>query len=402
MSSDPVSNNIVVYREHLLYYSETFILTQTEAIRRFKPYYVGTRRVQGIATPPERTIVINQGNRIGQLAEAWYKASGFSRALDNRLRALKPKLLHAHFGADGAMALPVTRRLNLPLVVTFHGYDATMHDHVLLTSRGIRNRRLVTRRPQLIQNGALFIAVSEHIRRNLLARGFPAERVVTHYNGIDVSVFSPVAELSREPLVLFVGRCVEKKGIAHLLRAMQAVQLRVPDAQLVVIGDGPLRPELETLASELRLNCRFLGVQPSEEVRTWMRSAQVFCVPSITASNGDTEGLPTVILEALAIGLPIVTTDSAGNPEAVQHGQTGLVVPEKDEAALASALLCLLEDEALRERLRRAGLEDVHARFDARRLVGHLESLYQEVAENASIQRRLQARTPHTSDVGSP
>lgn len=393
-----MSRNVVIYHEDLLAYSETFILNQAEALAQFTPYYVGTRRVEGIATPAERTIVLNGGDTAGRLCELWYKATGFSGHLDTEIRALQPRLMHAHFGSDGAMALPLARRLRLPLIVTFHGSDATMHDQHLLASRSLRNRRLVTKRPQLIQTGALFIAVSEHIRTQLLAKGFPAQKVVTQYNGIDTSVFVPAPEAAPDPVVLFVGRHVEKKGGSYLLRAMHKVQQQLPEARLVLIGDGPLRRELEELAGQLGLNCLFLGRQTSEQVREWMRAARVFCLPSITAQNGDTEGLPTVILEAMAMGLPTVTTQSAGNPEAVTHGTTGWVVKERDDAGLAQALLTLLEDSHLRQNFRAAALADVRTRFDSRDLVRGLEALYERVM--ASAVAYPEPRTQPASDMG--
>jgi colanic acid/amylovoran biosynthesis glycosyltransferase len=372
--------HLVIYRENLLAYSETFILNQAETLTRFRPYYVGTRRVDGIATPAERTLILNGGNLRGRLSELWYKATGLAPRLHRQISAVRPQLIHAHFGPDGAQALPLARRLNVPLVVTFHGFDATMHDADLRASSVLRDRQLVTKRPQLIREGALFIAVSDHIRRQLLAKGFPAHKVVTHYNGIDPSVFVPAAELTQEPVVLFVGRYVEKKGVSSLLRAMHGVQQRLPEARLVLIGEGPLQPSLEAQAAELGLKALFVGRQTPEQVRGWMQAARVLCVPSITAQNGDTEGLPTVILEAMAMGLPTVTTDSAGNPEAVTHGKTGWVVPEHDEAGLAHAMLTLLEDHDLSRRFRAAALDDVRARFDARALVQALEGLYEQVA----------------------
>ncbi|WP_019009205.1 glycosyltransferase [Deinococcus aquatilis] len=390
--------HVVIYRENLLAYSETFILNQAEALTRFTPYYVGTRRVEGISTPSDRTLILSSGDLRGRLSELWYKATGLAPRLDRQIRAVRPQLLHAHFGPDGAQALPLARRLKLPLVVTFHGFDATMHDAELRASPVLRDRQLVSRRPELIRKGALFIAVSEHIRRQLLAKGFPAQKVVTHYNGIDTSVFVPAAEPAEEPLVLFVGRHVEKKGGSSLLRAMHTLQQRLPAARLVLIGEGPLLQPLEELAAQLGLNALFVGRQTPEQVRGWMREAQVLCVPSVTARNGDTEGLPTVILEAMAMGLPTVTTASAGNPEAVTHGETGFVVPEHDEAALAHAILQLLEDRPLSQRFRAAALDDVRARFDSRVLVRKLEGLYESVSSAESVQAQQRR---WSGDVGS-
>lgn len=380
-----MKRHIVIYHEDLLAYSETFILNQAESLRHFTPHYLGTRRTQGLLTPPERTTVLNGGTALGRAEELLYKASGYSPRLNAQLRFLQPLLIHAHFGSNGAMVLPLARRVGLPLIVTFHGRDATMHDEALLASGSLRDRRLVTRRAQLARSGALFIAVSEHIRRQLLARGYPGHKIVTHYNGIATTFFTPAPQQQRAPVssvrsVLFVGRFVEKKGVIYLLRAMAAVQRLMPGVRLVLIGSGPLRPQLEALAHDLNVNCEFLGSQPPEVVLEQMRAAQVFCLPSVTASDGDTEGLPTVLLEALATGLPVVTTLSAGNPEAVSDGETGLLVPERDEAALAQAITRLLCDEPLRRRLGYAARHAVVSGFDAAQQALGLEALYARVA----------------------
>ncbi len=396
--------NIVIYHEDLLAYSETFILSQAESVQRFTPHYVGTRRVTGIETPRERTMVLNDHSPLGRARELTYKATGFSPHLVSHLRALNPVLMHAHFGSDGAMALPLAQRLRLPLVVTFHGYDATTHDDHLRASRSLRNRRLLSRRPQLIASCALIIAVSDHIRRSLLARGYRPEQVVTHYTGIDPTHFTPDPDEVREaaPTVLFVGRFVEKKGCVYLLRAMQAVTQAVPGARLVLIGDGPLRAEMEAAARDLHVHAEFLGRQSIGSVRDWMRRAWVFCLPSITASSGDTEGLPTVILEAMASGLPTVTTDSAGNPEAVTDGEVGFTVPERDEAGLAQALVRLLRDEPLRRRFARLGRQVVLDRFDMNKQARALEALYERASATGEAPRRTPTRvfTPDTEGVG--
>ncbi|MFC4455905.1 glycosyltransferase [Deinococcus sonorensis] len=374
--------NIVIYRENLLAYSETFILNQAESLQNFRPYYVGTRRLNGLSLPEDRSVVLSSGTVVGRAEELLYKFSGFAPRLHARLRQIRPALIHAHFGSDGVMALPLARRLRVPLLVTFHGYDAAMHDEALLALPNLRDRRLVQQRPQLIREATLFLAVSEHIRRLLIAKGFPAEKIVTHYNGVDTHRFDyrdPAQASDLPPLVLFVGRMVEKKGVADLLRAMQQVRAQLPEARLVLLGDGPLLTELQTLAGHLGLPCDFMGRQSVPEIQQWMAQASLLCVPSVTAQNGDTEGLPTVVLEAQACGLPVVATEHAGIPEAVQHEVNGLVVPERDPAQLAAALTRLLTDAPLRQRFGQAARREVVRRFDAGNQVRVLEQLYTRV-----------------------
>jgi glycosyltransferase involved in cell wall biosynthesis len=225
----------------------------------------------------------------------------------------------------------------------------------------------------------LFIAVSEFIRRRMLERGFPEDRIVVHYIGVDTEFFRPDPTVVREPVVLFVGRLLEFKGVTHLIAAMREVQARVPEAELVIAGSDVLREQLEHQARESGVRARFLGTIRPEEVRGWMNRARVLCVPSVTTASGRTEGLPTVVNEAQAMGLPVVGSVTAGIPEAVLDGQTGLLGREGDRAALAANLEVLLTDAALWDRLSVAGMQRARERFDLRRQTALLEDLYDAV-----------------------
>ncbi len=147
-------------------------------------------------------------------------------------------------------------------------------------------------------------------------------------------------------LILFVARLVEKKGCEYLIRAAAQLRERQRDARLVIIGDGPLRKELEQLAVELKVPAEFLGVQGPDAVRGWMQRARVLCNPSVTAANGDTEGLGMVFAEAQATGLPVVSTQHGGIPEVVRDGETGLLARERSVEELTSHLERMLVDRA--------------------------------------------------------
>src|SRR6185437_507604 len=150
-----------------------------------------------------------------------------------------------------------------------------------------------------------------------------------HYNGVDLARFPPGS--GGPDLVLFVGRLVEKKGVEILIEAFARARAARPGASLVIIGDGPLRPRLERRAGE---GVRFLGALPPGDVADWMRRATVLAAPSVTARDGDAEGLPNVIVEAAASALPAVGSDHSGIPEAILDGETGFIVPERDAEAL--------------------------------------------------------------------
>ena len=135
--------------------------------------------------------------------------------------------------------------------------------------------------------------------------------------------------------------------------------MRSPAAELVVIGDGPLRPDYEARAAALGVRCRFFGTQPTNVVREWMARAAVFCVPSVVAASGDTEGFGMVFIEAQAMGLPVVSTLSGGIPEAVKHGETGLLVTRARPCGAGGGILRLMQDDELWQRYSVAGRKHV-------------------------------------------
>lgn len=375
-----MSSAAAIFSCTLLPSSETFIRAQGEALRRYRPYYVGCRPVAGLELPTARTIAVNEGGCMGKLAEAIFKYTGRSRSVERRLDMLRPRLIHAHFGPGGALALPLARRLGVPLIVTYHGADATTSDQTWRT--GSHTHRIyLRRRNDLFRETRLFIAVSEFIRGKLIAQGVPEDRVAVHYIGIDTDYFAPPTDgpKQRAPTVLFVGRLAEKKGCEYAIRAMARVQKIHPKAVLRIIGDGPLWGALESLAKSSLTRCEFLGLQPHDVIRRELAATRVFCAPSITAANGDAEGFGLVFAEAQAMGTPVVSSFSGGIPEAVAHGRTGFLAPERDVDGLTRGLLDLIENDDLWQRFSAAGREFVCSRFDLKKQTRSLESLYDTV-----------------------
>ena len=369
---------VAVYRDRLLIASETYIRTQGEALQRYLSHYVCMRRVAGLELPSERVLTLNRGGRLGRLREITFKVFGVSPTLERALRDRHPVLVHAHLGVDGAAAMPLARRLGLPLIVTFHGYDATATDEAAVT-RGYRYRVFLRRRETLKREARLFIAVSEFIRGRLLARGYPEDKVVVHHIGIDTEFFRARPDVPREPLVLAVGRLIETKGLTHLVAAMSQLRERIPGAELLVVGRGPLRTALEEQARTSGARVRFLGTITPQEVRDLMNRARVVALPSVTASDGTVEAFPTVALEAQSMGVPVVGSRSGGIPEAVADGETGLLAPERDSRALASHIETLLTDDARWTQLSEAAARRARAHYDVRRQTASLEVLYDAV-----------------------
>ena len=370
---------VLVYTNALLPYSETFIRDQAEAFSRYRVHYVGGHRVDGLALPESRVTVVNGGSVGGAARELWFKVSGQAPALVRRLRTERPAVLHAHFGGCAAVALPLAETLDLPFVVTYHGLDATRTLADRRRKLALTPHLYVRRAGRLRRRASRFVTITEYVKRTLVDQGFPADKIAVLPLGIDTAYFAAAPEVDREPVVLFVGRLVEKKGAEYLIRAMARVERAVPGARLVVVGDGPLRASLEAEAGRLLQGAQFLGRQPPAEVRAWMSRARVFCVPSVTAASGDREGFGVVFLEAQAMGTPIVSSLSGGIPEAVADGETGFLVPERDVEGLAARITTLLSDAATWEAMSQRGQDRVRREFDTARLTGRLEALYDEV-----------------------
>lgn len=264
--------------------------------------------------------------------------------------------LHAHFGTVAAgVARAAARFAGITYSFTAHAkdiyfrYDEPIHLDVKL------------------RDAAWTVTVSdynlEHLRRSY---GADATRVVRLYNGVDLQRFRYADPLQRPPEILAVGRLVDKKGLHVLIEAARLLQDRGVDFGCRIIGDGP---EFGNLSAQIEHSglggrVRLEGPRPQAEVIEAMRAAALLAVPCVVSEDGNRDGLPTVLIEAMALGTPCVASDVTGIPELVRNDDTGLCVGEGDPDALADALERLLGDEALRLRLARAARAAVERDFD--------------------------------------
>ncbi|HXW14593.1 MAG TPA: glycosyltransferase [Terriglobia bacterium] len=372
----------IIYRDELLAASETFIPAQAGSLEHFRPLYVGLRRVQGLPLAESECHIISCGGVAGVVQRARFKLLGPDARLRRKLQQSSPALMHAHFAPDACNALALAESLRIPLLVSLHGYDITVGDqHHPAAYRW--------RRERLRAQASRFLCVSNFLRGKAIARGFPAAKTVVHYTGTDVDFFRPDPRVPRSPVVLFVGRLVPVKGCEYLIRAMTCVQRSAPEARLVVIGDGYLRPKLEQQAASSLRNFEFLGAQQPAAVRLWMNRASVLCTPSVSMESGYTEAFGMVFVEAQAMGLPVVSFASGGIPEAVAEGETGFLVKERDWQALANRLLRVLTDRDLWARFSQAGQSRVRTLFDIRKQAMALDSIYQQVLEEWNSTRGI-------------
>jgi glycosyltransferase involved in cell wall biosynthesis len=370
---------IGIFRHTLLPPSETFIAEQASHISNFDVHFFGREPGSGDFDLPNRHTIQNNNKRF--IERSFYTLTGQNRRLMKKIKSVDPVLLHAHFGVEGVYALPFARQLGIPLVTTFHGFDATKRYIDLIRSGKISWYNFVIKMRMLKHQGDCFIAVSNYIRSKLIQRGFPPEKIVVHYIGIDPHRFTPDDKEDDGQTILTVGRLVEKKGTEYLLKSVHKIKQSIPDVKLNIVGDGPLRSSLEKLTYELGLsNCViFYGALSYEKVVNIMKKATVFCLPSITASDGDAEGLGLVLLEASASGNPVIGTMHGGIPEVVCDGENGFIVPEKNVSALTDRILLLLKNPVLRREIAVKGRKWVECNFDITKQGEKLDQIYKNV-----------------------
>jgi len=276
--------------------------------------------------------------------------------------------LHAHFGTIATTTARLAAKMaGIGYSFTAHAKDI-FHESV---DEGVLRRKLA--------DAAAVITVSDYNLRYLKERYGPAaDRVLHINNGLPLDEFPYREPAGREPLILAVGRLVEKKGFAELVQACGLLKQKGRDFRCEIAGGGELRAELEALIARLGLGDRvaLLGPLPQGDVRRKLHRAAVMAAPCVVAANRDRDGLPTILLEAMAMGTPCVSTDVTGIPEILEDGKTGLRVPQRDVAALAAACEKLLDRPQLGVALASTARKQVEARFDIVKNAARIRELF--------------------------
>jgi colanic acid/amylovoran biosynthesis glycosyltransferase len=373
---------ILIYHNQLLPPSEVFIYNQSIPLKQHTAYFLGIKFHQGlgISLPLDRIRLINGGGPFGITREALFKLGGVI-PLDIRawIKDMKPHLIHAHFGFDGAIALPLVKYTNVPLVVSFLGSDATIYDDY--AKRGYYTQQLyLKRRQSLINNTNMVVVPSEFLKKKVIEQGFSEDKIRLIHHGVDLTLFDSSTASPMWGNILYVGRLIPSKGLPFLIEALRQVRKRFPNTRLIVIGDGPERSSYESLAREYLTNgFTFLGVQPHSVVQKYMAQAYVFSMPSNRRESGEEEAFGLVFVEAQASGVPVISFATGGIPEIVQHGVTGFLAKEKNIAELIQYLETLLEKPEMRIQMGIAARERTEQMFDLAKQNEKLEDLYEEV-----------------------
>jgi colanic acid/amylovoran biosynthesis glycosyltransferase len=302
---------------------------------------------------------------------------GASARLRRRLKELKPTLVHAHFAPDAWLVAQTCEKLKLPLVVTLHGHDITSWPRQPGRAGRIARRHLRV----VLSQATVIVAVSHFIRQEAIAWGADASKVRVVYTGTRVDSL-PKRVDSPQFDVVFIGRLVAKKGVPDLLQALKIVKdssSHTPRA--VIVGDGPLREDMEALAAEHELDVSFVGVRTQSEIQGILADSKMLVNPSRLSPQGDAEGFGMVFLEAAAAELPSVAYIHGGVPEAVDDQSTGLLSPEGDVVDLARSIMQLLDNDQLRREMGARAKQRLLKEFLLDRGVAELEQIYADIRE---------------------
>ncbi len=290
---------------------------------------------------------------------------------------------HAHFATSAAdVARLASIMTDIPFTFTAHAKDV-FHDDIDQTELELK-----------LRDAAAVVTVSDFNVGFLRDRfGSAARSVRRVYNGLDLDEFAYERPRTRPPLVVAVGRLVEKKGFDVLVEACDILRRSIPEFRCRIIGDGDMRDALvdQIRSRDLGRTVELIGPRPRPDVIAMVQGAAVLAAPCVIGSDGNKDGLPTVLLEAMALGTPCVSTDVTGIPEAIRHGETGLMVAQRDAAALAGALHDLLVDGELRCRLADNARAHVESTFDIATNAAALRSLFRQISLSTDRRHRSNA-----------
>ncbi|MDB6147610.1 MAG: hypothetical protein JWO45_1274 [Spartobacteria bacterium] len=358
------------------------IYRQISALERVRPIVIAQKRENADIFPFESV------HLVGKPATHFLRRLWFRQLLDQPwqisrlelesllqiLNRTEAHLFHIYFGHIAVHLLPLIRAWPHPTVVSFHGADALVEMAKPAYRRATQEMLRAVRR---------VLVRSQSLRLAVLELGCHDDKIRILRTGIPIDQFPFRARISPENgkwQLLQAGRLIEKKGFGTTLRAFAKFLARYPNASLVIAGEGPLLGQLQSMAQALTIDHRvsFRGFVSQEELGSLFYASHVFLHPSELGRDGNQEGVPNSMLEAMASGLPVFATNHGGIPEAIENGVSGVLVSERDDEALSNALLDKTQEPGVLSRLGRAGAEVVAQKFDRRAQVKRLEELYLE------------------------
>jgi len=287
----------------------------------------------------------------------------------------KVKVVLAEFGPVGAEIYEVCKELQIPLIVHFHGFDAYNYNVL---------KRYEARYKKMFQYASYLVVVSSDMQKQLLDKGAPDEKVMLNPYGPRDDFFLLNPDF-KDVTFLAVGRLVEKKAPYLTLQAFKKVHSELPEAKLIMVGDGKLLESCREFVKGAGLEkaVTFLGAVSHEQVLQVFEKAYCFIQHSVVASNGDSEGTPVAILEACAAGLPVVATRHAGIKDVIVHGETGFLVDEKDVDGMADCMISVASDSELAQQLGKQGRLRIKEKYTIQKHIATLNHLIEDSLNNS-------------------
>jgi len=376
-----------VFSTNFLEFSQTFVYDELRHHERWDASVCCHRRMNAALFPWPDVLALERPGLLGAIEGAAYKITAQSPRVLHWVRERGVDLLHAHFGPGSVYALAPASVLDLPLVVTYHGYDVPL----LASTDRLRPKylRYWAASKWMLRRVDRFLAASDELARMLIDLGAPPERVHVWRLGVVI----PPKVVPRTPdgtvRMVMVGRFVEKKGFDYGLRAFARIAPKHPHARMVLVGDGETRAQLETIVRDAGVADRveWKGVLPHAEVFATIEGCDVLVAPSVVGRAGNRESGLLVVKEANARGLPALGTWHGGIPEIIDDERTGYLVPERDVDALADRMDRLLGDPALRVRMGAAARAKMEREYDIVARVRVLEDHYDAAVEEHRARR---------------
>jgi colanic acid/amylovoran biosynthesis glycosyltransferase len=359
------------------------IYRQITALKRCRPVVIAQKREEAVRYPFEPVLLIAKPFThflrrfwFRQLRHAPWQISGTElRALLRILAKTDARLLHIYFGHIAVHLLPLIPAWQKPSIVSFHGAD-------VIVDMDKAAYRSATR--EMLDAVKVVMVRSESLRRAVIDLGCDEKKIQLQRTGIPLDEFPfrgrsfPPRGRGGEWRFVQAGRLIEKKGLPVTIHAFVRFSGQYPNARLTIAGEGPLLSTLQEVARELKIDNRisFTGFISQEQLRDLFYASHIFMHPSETGSDGNQEGIPNSMLEAMASGLPVFATEHGGIPEAIENGVSGVLVPEHDHEELGRILLDAVQDPDFLSRVGRAGADAVAQKFDQRIQVRRLEDIY--------------------------
>jgi colanic acid/amylovoran biosynthesis glycosyltransferase len=274
----------------------------------------------------------------------------------------------SEYGITTHFVSEACKQAGVQLIGHFHGFDA--YEHKTINAYKSRYKRMseFTKR---------IVVVSEDMKQQALAWGIKADKIINNPYGVELGKFQSCKPQENEAIIISVGRFTGKKAPDLVIKAFQLVLKKHPRAKLQMVGNGELWEEAKALVQQLELesSITLLGVKSPDEISVLLSKAKIFVQHSLRPPNGDSEGTPNTVLEASATGLPIVSTEHAGIKEAVVHGVTGFLVPERDIEGMAEYICTLLDDKDMQERFGKAARQHMEQQYNLEGRIAALRNI---------------------------